>query len=84
MIRIGMRIVIIALACIAPFVFPSQLTAALAFAAALIFPPLAIILGMLTDLSSEPTGYLPLASIFGVVLCVAAVVVRSFVKARIM
>ncbi|HEV7121436.1 MAG TPA: hypothetical protein VGN56_01260 [Candidatus Paceibacterota bacterium] len=86
MIRVSApaRAGIIILACIAPFVFPSAVTAVLAFAAALIFPPLAILLGMLTDLLYEPSGYWPLASMIGVLLCVAALLVRSFVKARIM
>lgn len=86
MIRINApeRAGIIVLACIAPFVFPSAVTAALAFAAALIFPPLAILIGMLMDLLYEPAGYWPLASMIGVLLCALALLVRSFVKARIM
>lgn len=86
MIRIStpVKASIIILACVAPFVFPSIITAALAFSAALIFPPLAIVLGMLTDLLYEPGNYWPLASIVGVLLCILAVVVRSFVKTRIM
>lgn len=86
MIRIGMpaRIGIIILACAAPFIFPSFIAAILAFAAALIFPPLAILLGMLMDLLYEPAGYWPIASIIGVLFCIAGFLVRSFVKARIM
>jgi hypothetical protein len=86
MIRVSLplRIGIIALTCVSPFIFPSILTGILAFAAALIFPPLAIVLGMLTDLLYEPTGYWPFASMLGVILCVIALFVRSFVKERIM
>lgn len=86
MIRISMpaRISIIILACVSPFFFPSIITVVLAFAAALIFPPFAILLGMLTDLLYEPTNYWPIASIVGTLLCVMAIFVRSFVKTRIM
>ncbi|MDB5237682.1 MAG: hypothetical protein JWL88_784 [Parcubacteria group bacterium] len=86
MIRIGLpvRISIVILACASPFLFPAIITAILAFAAALVFPPLAILLGMLMDLLYEPSNYWPVASIAGLLLCLIALVVRSFVKARIM
>lgn len=86
MIRIGLpaQIGIIVLACIAPFIFPSILTAFLAFAAALIFPPIAVALGILTDLLYDPAGYWPVATITGILLCALAALVRAFVKARIM
>ncbi|KND50997.1 MAG: hypothetical protein AB202_01140 [Parcubacteria bacterium C7867-007] len=78
------RIGIIAVACISPFLFPSVITAILAVCAAFIFPPIAIVIGMLTDLLYEPTGYLPFASIFGLIICVSVFFVRSFLKTRIM
>jgi hypothetical protein len=86
MMRLGTpaRASIIVLACASPFLFPSAVTAILAFAAALIFPPLAILLGILMDLLYEPANYWPVASIVGVLLCVVAVIVRTFVKTRIM
>lgn len=86
MIRIGLPVQagILILAAAAPFFFPSLLTAFLAFLAALVFPPAAIALGMLTDLLYEPAGYWPFASILGIVFCLVAVAVRSFVKTRIM
>ena len=83
-ISIPVRVSIIILACIAPFIFPSIITALLAFAAALIFPPLAIALGILTDLLYQPANYWPMASTIGIFFCVLAVLVRSFVKTRIM
>jgi len=78
------KVAIILLACASPFLFPYAITAMLAFAAALIFPPLALLLGMTIDLLYEPSAYWPLASIVGVIICLTAVFVRSFVKARIM
>ncbi len=86
MIRIStpVRASVIILACISPFIFPSIITTLLAFGAALVFPPLAILLGILMDLLYEPSNYWPVASIVGVILCVLALLVRSFVKTRIM
>jgi hypothetical protein len=86
MIRVStpVRAGIIILSCVSPFLFPSAITALLAFAAALIFPPLALLLGILMDLLYEPSNYWPIASIVGAILCVLALLVRSFVKTRIM
>jgi hypothetical protein len=86
MIRVSkaIQVSIIILACMAPFLFPSVISACLAFSAALIFPPLAIVLGILTDLLYQPAHYWPMASLVGLLLCVVAVMVRSFVKTRIM
>lgn len=86
MIRVSMsiRAGIVILAFFSPFLFPSVITFVLGFAAALVFPPIAILIGMLTDLLYEPSGYWPLASVIGLVFCLLAIIVRSFVKARIM
>lgn len=86
MMRVPMpaRAGVVILACLSPFLFPSIVTAVLAFCAALVFPPLPILIGMLMDLLYEPAGYWPMASIVGVILCIVALLVRSFVKARIM
>ncbi|KND49706.1 MAG: hypothetical protein AB203_01310 [Parcubacteria bacterium C7867-008] len=78
------RVGIILLACVSPFIFPAAITVVLAFGAAFIFPPIAIAIGMLTDLLYEPSGYLPIGSIIGLVLCIVAALVRTFVKTRIM
>ena len=75
---------IVILAGVAPFVFPAWITLFLAFLAGLVFPPLAIASGMLVDLLYQPRGYWPVASMLGVVLCILALLVRSFVKTRIM
>lgn len=83
-VPVPVRISIVFLACISPFLFPSIVTALLAFGAALVFPPLALLIGMLMDLLYQPAGYWPLASSAGIVLCLIAFFVRSFVKTRIM
>lgn len=86
MIRISLPVQagILVLAVCAPFFFPSILTALLAFCAALVFPPFAIALGILTDFLYQPAGYWPFATVIGVVFCLLAIAVRSFVKTRIM
>jgi hypothetical protein len=86
MIRVGLpiQIGILVLATLAPFFFPTGLTATLAFLSALIFPPMALVLGILMDLLYLPGNSWPLATLAGAVVCLFAIAVRSFVKARIM
>lgn len=86
MIRLGLpaRIGILVLAAVSPFFFPYPLTILLALAAAFVFPPSVIALGILIDLLYHPVGYWPIASMIGVALCLLAFGVRYFVKTRIM
>lgn len=78
------RVGIVILAAISPFLFPTPVTILLGTAAACVFPPIAIGLGILIDLLYQPAHYWPVGTIVGVVICLMSVAVRSFVKARIM
>lgn len=69
------------------FLFPYPLTALLSFVASLYLPGVALLVGILVDLlyyvpEAAPYG-LPAASLFGLFLSLVALVVRRFVRARI-
>ncbi len=64
--------------------FPWILTEALMIASALIFPPTAIAYGVLADVLYYPGSGYPLGLVTGVVMTLGALMVRYFVKTRIM
>lgn len=83
MIRTLAVIVIIA-ALVSPFWFPYPFTLVLSFAAGVVFPPLALFVGLLVDLVyfSTPSPF-PWGLILGGVVTLVAFFVRRFIKARI-
>lgn len=80
-----LRISAILLAAVGIVAFPWPLAAAFAAIAALFFPPLALIWGVLTDvLYYTPGAYpVPLYTILGLAGFIVAEFVHGFVKARI-
>jgi hypothetical protein len=80
----GLRISFIILALVSPFIFPWQVTGVLAFIAALVFPPLAIFIGILIDVLYHAAGSLWWGTIAGLILCGIAYLVRYVFRARIM
>ncbi len=81
-----MRFVLIALAVLSPFLFPYPVTLALSFVASLFYPPLALVVGILTDLLYyvPSVAPLPLAVLTGLALSIAAFFMQRFLKTRIM
>lgn len=80
-----MRIVLAAAAFLSPFFFPFPATLVLAALASLYLPPIALLVGILTDLLYYTPGAAtwPIATILGLFISLAALLVRRFLKARI-
>ena len=66
------------------FLFPWPLTLGLSFLAGLIFPPIALIVGILTDVLYHPGSGWPIGTSWGLILALIAYVVRHVMKTRIM
>lgn len=66
------------------FFFPWTLTLITAFAAGLVFPPLAAIVGVLIDVLYHPGSGWPLGTLSGIALALLAYGVRHFVRTRVM
>ncbi|HEX2792660.1 MAG TPA: hypothetical protein VHO23_03015 [Candidatus Paceibacterota bacterium] len=80
-----MRIAAVALAVIAPFLFPWPLALVLAFAGAAFVPLLAPLLGILVDsVYWIPGATFPYATLLGLIGFPAALAVHRFMKTRIM
>ncbi|KND52048.1 MAG: hypothetical protein ABA06_02170 [Parcubacteria bacterium C7867-001] len=79
-----MRASLIFLALLSPFIFPSPLSGALSFAAALVYPPVALVVGLIADALYYPGSGYPLATLIGVAIALVAFFMRGFAKARIM
>ena len=80
-----MKGVLVVAALLSPFLFPFAVTLVLVAAASIVFPPIALISGIVTDLAYYTPGasFLPVASISGLLISVVALFVRRFLKARI-
>lgn len=79
-----MRIVVVVAAVLSLFLFPWPFALILAVAASLMLPLSGIAFGILYDALYMPAGTWPMATIAGCGLTVIALIVRRFVKARIM
>lgn len=86
MIRLntGVRTAIVILATFSPFVFPWQLTLFLGFCAGLIFPPLALFMGFLTDILYFAGNGWPMGTAIGLLGYGICTFVRYIVRTRIM
>jgi hypothetical protein len=80
------RAVLSVAALLSPFFFPYVVTLVLAVSAALFLPAVALFTGILVDLLYYTPGAspLPFATIAGVCIAGLAIVVRRFLKARIL
>ena len=80
------RSVLAAAAVLSVFLFPYPLTLLLSFLASLYLTPVALVVGILADLVYFAPGAapVPFMSLLGGGLSVLALLVRRFVKARIM
>lgn len=81
MIRYALTI----LALLSPFFFPFSATLVLAFAASVFIPPVALVVGLLSDFLYYTPGasFWPMASMWGLLLSICGLLVRRFLKARI-
>ncbi len=79
------RIVLSVAALLSPFLFPYPATLLLSIAASLLFPPIGLLAGLLTDLAYfvPAASVLPVATVTGLAISVISVFVRRFFKARI-
>ena len=66
------------------FVFPWSLTRVFMLAAGLVYPPIALIVGALSDILYHPGFGWPMGLVWGVVLAALAAIVRHVVKTRVM
>lgn len=64
--------------------FPWHITLVTALAAGFVFPPLALIAGILVDVLYYPGASLPLGTLAGAFLCAFSYGVRRFIETRIM
>lgn len=80
------RIVLIVFPVLSLFLFPRAITAGLAFAAALIAPPIALGIGIIADALYFVHGAasLPIGTALGVIGMAGAFFVRRFIKTRIL
>ncbi len=80
-----MRIVFSVAAFLSPFFFPFPLTLLLSAVAGFFLPAVPLLVGMLVDLLYyvPESSLLPLGTVCGVLIAAACVLVRQFVKARI-
>lgn len=80
-----MRILLIGLAVLSPFLFPVPLTFVLSFFAGLFVPLIPLLSGALLEyLYGVPSEALPLGLLIGALLCALSFFVRGFIKTRIM
>lgn len=81
-----LRFVIILGALLSSFLFPYPMTLVLSFAASVYVPWIAFMIGLMNDaLYLVPhDGRIPTATILGALVSLSALVVRRFIKARIM
>jgi hypothetical protein len=75
---------VVALAGAGVFLLPWPLTLVLIFFAGLVFPPVALLFGLLADALYYPGTGMLWGSAAGLILAVVSWVVRHFVKTRIM
>ena len=76
--------VVIGAALVSPFWFPYPFTLLLSFGAAIAFPPVALLVGLIADLVYfSPPAALPWGIVGGGVMAAAGYIVRRFIKARI-
>lgn len=67
------------------FFFPWPMTLIASFAAGLVFPPLALIIGILVDVLYSPgTGWHLIGTFTGLIVTALAYGVRYFVRTRVM
>lgn len=66
------------------FFFPWTMTLIASFAAGLVFPPLALVVGVLVDVLYSPGEGWLVGTLWGIGLMLAAYGVRYFVRTRIM
>jgi hypothetical protein len=81
---LSLRIAVLVLSLLAVFWLPWPVAAGLMFLSGLAFPPAALALGVLEDILYYPGSGLLVGSIAGGALTLLAVLVRYFVKTRIM
>lgn len=81
-----LRVVFVGMAFISPFLFPYPFTLALSFIASVFAPWVAVSVGLLMDaIFMIPHQHtVPLATLVGAGISFGALIVRRFVKARIM
>ena len=77
------RILVIVAAVISVFILPPFVTVVLAAAGSLLFPPTALAIGLLADALYLPQGSLPYASLLGLSGTAVAILMRRFMKTRI-
>lgn len=77
------RIVVALLPFLALFLFPWPLTLVTAFAAGLVFPPVALLVGVLADVLYSPGGWWE-GTLWGAGIALLAYLVRYVVRTRIM
>jgi hypothetical protein len=79
------RGVFITAAVLSPFFFPFPATLVLAACASVFFPPIALAVGLLTDLLyyTPTASMVPVATLAGLLISIMVVFVRRFLKARI-
>ncbi len=79
------RSVLIIAAVLSPLWFPYPLTLVLSFAASLVLPGAGLFVGIFTDVLyfNPQVSMIPVASVTGAAISLGAVLVRRFVKARI-
>lgn len=83
-IPVIVRAAVIVIALLSLFWLPWSISLILMFFSGLVFPPLALALGVLADLLYYPGHGLPWATLDGLVLALISAAVRHFVKTRIM
>ena len=79
------RIIVVLLALLSPFIFPWPLTLALVALASCFVPLAGILAGVLADAAyySKGAALFPLATLAGIGACCLGLIVHRFVKARI-
>ena len=80
----AIRIALCILAVLSPFFFPWPYALVIGFVAALFFPPIALIVGVLIDALYFGGSGLPLFTLYGIIGAAMAYFVHQFVKTRIM
>ncbi len=80
-----MRIPLGILAVLSPLLFPSLFALAIVFGVSLYMPPIALLVGLITDAFYYVPGqvFFPTATVLGLLLAIFSYVVHSFIKARI-
>lgn len=80
------RVALVIGAFLSPFLFPYPFTLFLSFLASMTMPWVALLVGLLVDalFFTPQGGGIPLATILGGVASLGAIIVRRFIKARIM